>query len=220
MMAICCIIGMTACSNDDPQPTPEPDPNADPTLSQDTLWKKDLVIAEEIVFHPFTLVGFSYRGINLQINPRKDGIEVLDNEKTRKEYLESDWYFEFEDKEYRLGEVIPIKGNKFRIRFMRDSYTQRYVISPCDIPPAALDEGPIHYSFRFVWPAQDINQKMVVYAEAIPGFYEAREAALKVLKNGESVYLPRYKIGYWVDGQTITQDVYGRFGTYVLNLNQ
>ena len=216
LITMFCMFGMWACSNDDPQPNPGP--NSDPTSDQDTLWREDLDTAIDIIAKAPAPCGLYYRGVNFHVNPRKDGIEVLNMGEASNYYLESDWYFEAQGRKYFLGDTIDIKGNRMPIRFICDLYTQKYVISACDIPPEVLEEGPIHYNFTFVWPSYGISKKVDVYAEQMPDYKQKREDLLNSLKSGEFERLNRFLVGYWVDGRTIVHEWPGSGGTYVVNL--
>lgn len=192
ILSLMLTIAMVACSdNDEPQPQPEPTPDTE-----------NLISVKYFVSHPGSFVGDRIlNGVNMYFNFMSSNNHewLRDTPWFENKFKTSDWYFELNGKQYRYNDVMDLPGNTTPIHMTGYRAIDKYMIVPADIPWEKLKEGPLTYSYKFVWPSRNISHTIKIYAVYNQNFEKERDELLKTLKKDEFELIELYKIGYWVD---------------------
>ena len=198
---------MMACSDND---EPKPDPNPD---------DQDLISIPYIVSkQPLCGLPDPY-GVNMYITFMSSNKHewLKDTPWFENKFKTSDWYFEVNGKQYRYGDVMDLPGNTTPIQLSGYRAIDKYMIMPADIPWEQLKEGPLTYSYKFVWPSRNINHTIKIYAVYNQNFETERDEILKTLKDNEYKLIELYKIGFWVDDKPM-ESPFKDYGLFTIPL--
>lgn len=182
---------MTACSDND---EPKPDPNPD---------DQDLISIPYIVSkQPLCGLPDPY-GVNMYITFMSSNKHewLKDIPWFENKFKTSDWYFEFNGKQYRYGDVVDTLGNTKPIQMVGLMNADKFTIRPVDIDWEKLKESPIRYSYKFMWPSRNIGHTIEVYAVYNQNFEKDKAEKLASLGEDEVGTVELYKIGFWIDGK-------------------
>lgn len=203
---------LTACSdnNDEPKPPQDPPSDSENLYSMKELLSNDFLMGDRILY-----------GVNMYINfTGNNNRELLmDDAWFEKKFKNSDWYFEYNGKQYRYGEVMDVPGNSTPIDMKGYRLINRYMIAPVDIPWENLKAGPITYSYKFVWPSKNINHTIKVYAVYNKNYESERAEILKNLSKDSTAFVEMYKIGYWIDGKPM-ESLWKDLGLYTIPIEE
>ena len=205
------LYALASCSdNDEPQPGKDPNPG-----------NENLISVKYYVEKP-GMTGFSHHyGVNAYLNFMSSNNHewLRDTPWFEKKFKNSDWYFEFNGKQYRYGDVMDIPGNTTPIHMEGYLELNKYLIIPADIPWEKLKEGPMTYEYKFVWPSRNISHTIKVYAIYNQNFEKDRDELLKNLGDEDSGYVELYKIGYWVDDKPM-ESPWKDYGLFTITLDE
>lgn len=203
---------LTACSdnNDEPKPPQDSLSDSENLISMKELLSNDFLVGDRILY-----------GVNMYINfTGNNNRELLmDDAWFEKKFKNSDWYFEYNGKQYRYGEVMDVPGNSTPITMKGYRLINRYMIVPVDIPWENLKAGSITYSYKFVWPSKNINHTIQVYAEYNKNYETERAEILKNLSKDSTAFVEMYKIGYWIDGKPM-ESAFKKYGLYTIPIEE
>ena len=200
ILAITAILGVctTSCSdNDEPadDATPQSGPSTENLYSVKTIVSHDDIVGDDKQKYD---VGMY---INFTGNDNRELLK--DTPWFENQFKTSDWYFEINGQQYRYGNVMAVSGNTAPISMIGYRTIDKYVIAPTSISYEKLKEGPLTFTYKFVWPSKNISHTLTVYAEYNQNFESEKAAMLQTLGEHETGLVELYKVGYWVDDKLL-----------------
>lgn len=205
-LAVICLIGVSACNSNNDAPTPRQTENLTPI--------KVLVSNDKVNGHD------ALCGVDMYFNFTGDNDhELLRDTRWTEKFINSDWYFEVNGKQYRLGDTMEIEGNSEPVRITGYMSVDKYILAPTHIPGERLKNGPITYSYSFVWPEKGINKKIEIYAEYNENFEKEKAEMLAKLSGSEVGSVVLFNIGYRVDGKPM-ESPWADMGLYTIPIEE
>lgn len=192
---LCLLLSMTilplatACDDNEPK---------------DESWRKDLfpIINYQYKDIPLPEGGPSECGLYISIvNSKKEDLLQYDSEVSVRR---SDWYFEHDGKQYRLGDIITLPCSNTPVKVNGYMCLQRFLIEAVVMNFNLLKAKPIYLSMDFVWPSRGIRKHIDFYAEYNKKYMQELEDFLK--SDEQSTQLVLYNRGLWVDGLSLAPD--------------
>lgn len=204
MMVLCAMTaGMGSCSKDD-GPDGKESSQSKPDNWESQLYPEIFMVqkAPGQMGHPLYILdyGFSLKDIS-------SSSDILTPE------AEKEFYLEYEGKQYKVGDILPIPGNTAPVRVeeipeIGGKYIRATGFGGWYPEMEWYNHEPIEYGYTLVWPQRNIRTKMHVYIKFNANFEADYQAKQATLKEGETDWVPAYWVGEWIDGVSLGEKSY------------
>lgn len=176
------------------------------TPEEDESWREALVPYYAAFFKQPMSGGFSNHSFTFHISMVNSmRIDLLQSD-SQSSVRHSDWYFEMDGKQYRLGDTIPTPAgyNLKPISVIGYMGYYKFFIDPVTINFDALKKAPLYLSMDFVWPSRNIRNHIDYYAEYNKNYWKEIEEFWKSDNDMGKILCGYY--GLWIDSKTMEKD--------------
>lgn len=190
LMALMTQINLASCSDDEPNPPTEE-------------WRNDLRTCNMVLFHS-GLVGYdrdwACRFVPAMQIVDQDGNDLMGLTHPNN-VINSDFYFEYEGKNYCYGDTFPVAGLSKKVDTHNCMDYHSLMLSPFSLEWQEIAEmtEPLDITYDFVWPSRNIRHTMRAYMEPNTEFKQIFDA-FQADSTAANISPEVYKYGMWVDG--------------------
>ncbi len=202
---------MSACSNDEPN---IPDDNDNPNPGNTEEPSELLPRWEKVFSQPMQGTDYDFLDLWLVIK-NSSGTNLLETGGIKL----PGYYFEYQGKNYYLGDTIPVPGNDSPVKIFTHYGSGAKVICPTmtRFRTEMANWDPIDYTCTFVWPQKDIRKKIRIRVEFNPNYLTDLKNGQDTLPKGHETKILKYKIGRWVNDSSIQDKYICDYTTFIVD---